>query len=441
MQTQTVDCAVFVEEVQRQRTEVARGKQVNVCTIVVTDDSNARANITCWEDQADAVQGLAGQAGTLFGMVAVYDNQQVKLSIRNGALLDFSSNQRHEQLEKSCKSRTEATEIVCVTQSWTARAPSCDGDAVLACACFLKTAAKEEHYAMQEPFQLMGVYASGNLSDIYTQDRQRFFIHGMLRDWSGSVAVSFLDSCALNLLQCGSKEEVERKLAANELSITPEPLNVRGFKSGREYHVAQIANTGGFLVPSKSAQQLAELSALCGPSTDGMVTCAASQLVTSAFLNLGVRVHNAGIVAPYRAVLFAQGTQKSQLITAGTTAASRVVVSKKVKCLLSAEEFFLNLRAYAHEDMLLEYKLDRATAVVFVTAIQKEKDEVTCIVDRMELVSTSQDEAQKVEKYMQVMHRMSCSPRQAQDSKRACEFVTPDSMKRARTIEAYPSDA
>lgn len=81
MQTQSVDCAVFLEEVQRLRTEVARGKQVSVCTIIVTDDSNARANITCWEEQAVTVQGLVGRAGTVFGMIAVYHNNEVKLSI------------------------------------------------------------------------------------------------------------------------------------------------------------------------------------------------------------------------------------------------------------------------------------------------------------------------------------------------------------------------
>ena len=440
MQTQSVDCAVVLEEVQRLRTEVARGKQVSVCTIVVTDDSNARANITCWEEQAEAVQGLAGQAGTVFGMIAVYDNQEVKLSIRGGAVLDFTSNTRHEQLQENCKGRTEATQIRCVTQSWTARAPSCDGNAVLACASFLRTASKEEHYAMQEPFQLMGVYASGNLIDIYTKDKQRFFIHGVLRDWSGSVPVSFLDSCVLTLLQCDSKEEVEIKLAANELSMTSEPLNVRVFKNGKDYHVAQIAKSSGFVEPNKSAQQLAELATLCGPSADGMVTCAASELVSSAVLNLGVRVDGGVIVAPYRAVLFVQGTQKSQLITKGTTAASRVIFSEKVKCLLSKEACSVNLRAYAHEDMLLEYKLDKGVAIVFVTALQKVQGECTCIVDRMELIST-QDEVQKVQKYMEAMHHMSCSPRQAQDSKRACEFITPESMKRARTIQAYPSDA
>ena len=49
--TQTVDCAVVLQEVQHHRTEVARGKQVSLCTIIVVDDSNSRASITCWEDR------------------------------------------------------------------------------------------------------------------------------------------------------------------------------------------------------------------------------------------------------------------------------------------------------------------------------------------------------------------------------------------------------
>ena len=64
--TQTVDCAVVIQEVQRHRTEVARGKQVSLCTIIVVDDSNSRASITCWEDQATAVQGYHGQPATFF---------------------------------------------------------------------------------------------------------------------------------------------------------------------------------------------------------------------------------------------------------------------------------------------------------------------------------------------------------------------------------------
>ena len=94
--TQTVDCSVFIIEVERTRTEVARGKQVNVCTITVVDDSNSKASITCWEDQAVAMQGCEKKAVTILGMVVVKDDSDVKLSIRSNAMVDFSDTPRHE---------------------------------------------------------------------------------------------------------------------------------------------------------------------------------------------------------------------------------------------------------------------------------------------------------------------------------------------------------
>ena len=108
---------------------------------------------------------------------------------------------------------------------------------------------------------------------------------------------------------------------------------------------------------------------------------------------------------------------------------------------LSTSETFVHLRAYASEDMSLDYKLDRRAAVVYVTAIQKDKDLVTCVVDRMEPLDVSCEQMEKVKRYFKVMQQMSTGPRNMKDIKRALEFVTPESMKRARSISAYPSDA
>jgi hypothetical protein len=123
---------------------------------------------------------------------------------------------------------------------WKPQTLSCDGDAQLACASFLRATMKEEHYAMRNPFQLMGVYACANLIGVFTKDGQRLFVDAVLRDWSGWVPVSFLDSCAITLLQCSSKEEVEQKMAERSLSVTSGQLNVRGVKVGFDYHIVQI---------------------------------------------------------------------------------------------------------------------------------------------------------------------------------------------------------
>jgi hypothetical protein len=441
--TQAVDCSVFIIEVERHRTEVARGKQVSVCTITVVDDSNSRASITCWEDQAVAMQGCAGQAATILGMIVVKDDNEVKLSIRSSAIVDFTNTPRHAALTDYVKSRDDSTQLVSVTQTWTpsSQTPSCDGEALLACASFLRATGRDEHYAMNSPFQLMGAFASANLADIYTKDGKRLFVQGILRDWSGSVQVSFLDSCALTLFDCRTKEEVDQKLQDNTLSIISNAINVRGLKVGVELHVVQITVADVFVELSKTALRLAELAAFCGPSTDGVLTCSATQLVKTNLSNLSVLIEKGSVVAPHRAVLLVQGTEKSKLIVAGTTQAARIIVSENVKCLLSESDTFVHLRAYASEDMLLDYKLDRRVAVVYVTALHKEKDFMTCIVDRMEPLDDSSETMDKVKRYMKVMQQMSTGPRNMKDIKLALQFVTPESMKRARTISAYPSDA
>ena len=116
--TQTVDCSVFILEVERNRTEVARGKQVSVCTITVIDDSNSKASITCWEEQAVAMQGCEKKAVTILGMVVVKDDIDIKLSIRNNAIVDFSDTPRHAALHEHYKSQDALTQLVSVTQTW-----------------------------------------------------------------------------------------------------------------------------------------------------------------------------------------------------------------------------------------------------------------------------------------------------------------------------------
>ena len=75
-----------------------------------------------------------------------------------------------------------------------------------------------------------------------------------------------------------------------------------------------------------------------------------------------------------------------------------------------------------------------------VTAVHKEKDEITCAVDHMEPLSNDTAERKKAIRYTQVTQQLSTSPRAMKDLKRAAEFATPDSMEKAKCIRAYPSD-
>ena len=183
-------------------------------------------------------------------MAVIRENGQLILHIKNNGLIDYASNPRHQQLSEFWNAKDESAVLKLVTPAWKAQTPFCDRDSQLACASFLRATMKEEHYSTRNPFQLMGVYACANLADVCTKNGQRLFVGGVLRDWSGWVPVSFLDSCALTLLQCSSKEEVEQKMADHSLSATSEQLNVRGVKIGVDYHIVQISVCESFMGPT-----------------------------------------------------------------------------------------------------------------------------------------------------------------------------------------------
>ena len=118
--TQTVDCAVVIQEVPVHRLEVSKGKQVSVCSIIVVDDSNSRASITCWEDQALSVQGLDGQPATFLGLTVLRENGEVRLNFRTTGLLDYTNNPRHQQLSEYWNAKNVAAELKVTQLIWLA---------------------------------------------------------------------------------------------------------------------------------------------------------------------------------------------------------------------------------------------------------------------------------------------------------------------------------
>ena len=87
---------------------------------------------------------------------------------------------------------------------------------------------------------------------------------------------------------------------------------------------------------------------------------------------------------------------------------------------------------------MLDFKLDTSYALVFVSAVISLSDSVCYVVDRMEKVE--QEQVAKAKKYMQLGILLAERPRSSVDHAQLQEFVTPQSMKRPRVIDRYPSD-
>lgn len=103
---------------------------------------------------------------------------------------------------------------------------------------------------------------------------------------------------------------------------------------------------------------------------------------------------NEKYLSAHRVVLLVQGTTPSVLTSLGDSgqplaAQAFRVSSKNVKCLLSDEEVFVHLYGYCDMDAMLQYRLDKETALVYASAVDVDGSEKTFTVEHMEKVQDS----------------------------------------------------
>ena len=113
--------------------------------------------------------------------------------------------------------------------------------------------------------------------------------------------------------------------------------------------------------------------------------------------------------------------------------------SQNAICLLSDDQTKVNLRGYAKELDLLDFKLDTECAVVAISNIMTCSAAKTWYVIE-ELVKISSQDVDKVKQALLIEYEMACTQRHQLDKKRVAELIDPTNMKRAKVIQAYPSD-
>ena len=115
--------------------------------------------------------------------------------------------------------------------------------------------------------------------------------------------------------------------------------------------------------------------------------------------------------------------------------ASFLVESKRVKCLLGAEEAFADLRGYCDFDSMLQYRLDKERALVMISHFSQSSQDATPLltVDYMQKVSESHLEPMKDSLREEAALLMLQSDDEA--SKPRSSLSSPADSKRARFLQ------
>ena len=441
--TRTVDVSVIITSCENPRSETARGQAVQVANAKCIDE-NSEAEIAFWGGMAAKAKSLEGQAVTIFGCLAAWSADGVKLSVRDGScVLVTEETPRHRLLQNlMADTETQRERVTCTFTP--AGKPICvDGTAILSCAAMIEAFRSGSFINEDQVIQVMNAFLDVTLDKIHTQDGARLFASGVLRDWSGCAGVQFVEQAVIEMTNADDKNDAEEQFKSGTLTLFRGAVNVRGVFRGADFYVAAVCVMDMFEMPTKAALKLADAVSVCGSFNNGILPCGHSHIRSDGLTNLGVQYSAGGVVlTPKSVVLLVRGTQRSGLIVAGTNASARIIHSKKVSCALGDSDDETNvfqLRSYASEDDLLDFKLDTSHALVFVTSVLPLSDGVCYAVDRMERVEP--EHVAKAKQYMKLSISLAEKPRTALDHAQLQEFVTPQSMKRPRTLKYYPSDA
>ena len=429
----SVDIALVATKVEPTRTESVRGTPTKVRSLTVRDET-AEANVSVWGKATSFFDGKEGKAFLAFGIGVSVNPPEVSMSVRESTAIFFSpTSPRLEELQ----ALKNDTTLQRVTSRATGKQLVCEGEVRLACCAFLDNWEGDNDVDM--PYQLMGALLNPSTSEVLTQDGARLFQPISLHDPTGSASAALIETPVLQFYGLESKESVVQKAAANELETASCRWNVRGVRRKGEFFVTELLASPWEQTPSAEGRKLTEVAAQCGPFRDGAFAAPASGIVTHGFANLAIETAAKSILRPHRVLLLIQGTQKSTLEKASADPDARVVCSENVKCLLSSENTKVNIRGYAKEMDLLDFKLDKDSAVVTVSNVLKSENSKTWLVIET-LSKISADKVTPVAKALLAEFEMAAAPRGALDKKRAAELCEPARIKRAKSIAAYPSD-
>ena len=374
-ESRSVDLAVYITSKEGSgRAVLAGGQNTQVMSIEVCDDSDCSAKINIWGVKCDEFNALGvNKAVVLHDLGATYKNGDIQLHFREQSFLDATRSKRLEELEAACKEEgNEPTQRQSVTTMHSS-AIDLSPPATYACAAMLDAMSgdgKGEGDTADDGVmpqrdvlvQLMQAIVYPDRTRMTTKDKNRYYMYATVRDWSGSCQCFFLEAAVFEFMGVSDKAAAEALLAKEGYEFPKNRFNLRGLKrSGGDLLIGSVKVGDFTTVPNKAARDLTAAVKLCGPNLDGAIPCPVSSLRRGGFVNLEVKVEGGAFARPQTVLLFVEGTEKSILAPMGSSASSRLVISKKCKCLLAEEglEHHICLRAYCGENEILTYSMGK----------------------------------------------------------------------------------
>jgi len=340
--------------------------------------------LSAWDQAYDQVgPSSLGQGITIVGCSAQREGEQVKLSLwdsahvlKGGPIAQSLTRWDHSQGAE----RKRLTAVFAPSGSLLP-AESC---AVPTCAAALANAAK---LTSERVFQINRciIDVPTREDQMFTQDGKRLYSTCRLRDWSGSVDVDLVSEAMLPMYGLSSHEQVVQALADQSLTVNLSRFNARGVLrpnagQGQKLFASQEGGMKAIiglvqespLTAVVSSKAMRDMLGLATVSGDIVLPAPASRVHD--FGGLALETSQKTYISAHRVLLLVQGTTPSKLDAIGDqnqplAVQSFRVSSLKTQCLLSENEVFVNLYGYCAFDTMLQYRVDKDTALVLASAV------------------------------------------------------------------------
>ena len=439
-----VNVAGKIQSLGSQKNILSAGRTRQVSAMELIDGEGSVVEVSVWDEAHQHMSRLLqGEGVTIVGCSVQRDADRIKLSLWESAhvLKGGPIAQSLTRLDPQGLQHRKLTAVY---------APSgpllpLSSLGLPTCAAALSTAPRlEQECIIQVNRCIIDVPTREDL--IFTQDRQRLYSTCKLRDWSGAVDVDLVSEAMLYLYGLSSQDEVVRALADQTLSVNLTRVNARGVlrptASGVKILIGMVQESPQDAVVSAKAMR--DMLGFADVTGDIVLAAPASRVQDVS--GLALETGEGRYISAHRVLLLVKGTVPSELSPIGDsgqslTAQSFRVSSKKTRCLLSEGEVFVNLYGYCDFKTMLQYRLDKDTALVLASAAQIDSTtgEKTFIIEhisKVQQVNTLKESLQQEWRTVLLNEKASESEQFASPQK--AEYWE-RSVKRLRRMESEPA--
>ena len=382
-------CGKFMELTEQKETLDKKQNKLMVAELVLVDDSNHSFRISVWDDAYDLLTDVSrGEGISLVGLTAMKDSRDdgFKVNAWHNSLHVVRGGDRADVLTQMPASSTN--EFVPATSTFTPQIEPVEvaGEALHSCAAALAEVPNDMQFLSDKKFQINRCVIEAPISrGAIMSDKGDLYVRAIMHDWSGAVEVEVVEDAAPQLFGCETKREVLAACDDGTLSTQLKRVNVRGVlrqdaKGKVRKFVAQIkVSPEAYTI---SARAMRSSLGLAQPVSGAVLAAPVTRVVQNPMHGLAVRVDNSHtetqLLGAHRVLLLMQGTTKSSLdrVSAKDDPDAFCVTSPKAKCLLAeglmAEEAYLDLRGYCDMNTMLDFRLDKETAIVMVSSLESE---------------------------------------------------------------------